>query len=117
MVDTYSHVGTAPWRGTDVIQDCYEVERPRDDETFQSKRMPSAMLMRGGMNMILRLKNVLWGGRRCSIIHVRLKVLDGCSRHGLLENGGDYREIVDLFSFNSLHNDQSMAAIITIRMK
>ena len=94
MVDTYSHAGTV-WRGTDVIQD-WKAERPRDSETFRSKRMPSAMLMRGENDFV---SNECIMGWKEVFNHpfVRVKVLDGCSRHGLLENGGEYGEIVYSF--------------------
>ncbi len=90
LVDAYEHAGTV-WRGTDVIRD-YVAQPPQSG----AARMPSAMVMRGEHDFV---------GEECvegwkeAFNHkfVRMKVLDGCSHHGLLENGAVYGEVVDAF--------------------
>ena len=63
---------------------------------FQSKRMPSAMVMRGEYDFVS--DECIMGWKKVfNHPFVRVKVLDGCSHHRLLENGGEYGEIVDSF--------------------
>ena len=90
LVDAYAHAGTV-WRGTDVIRD-YVAEKPVEG----ASRMPSALVMRGEHDFV---------GEECvegwkevfNHKFVRMKVLDDCSHHGLLEDGRVYGEIVDSF--------------------
>jgi len=90
LVDAYAHAGTE-WRGTDVIKD-YVAERPGSS----AARMPSALVMRGEYDFV---SEECVQGWRDAFNHkfVRMKVLDGCSHHGLLEDGRVYGEIVDSF--------------------
>lgn len=90
LVDSYARAGTV-WRGTDVIKE-WKAERPMDG----SKRMPSALVMRGEYDFVSQECVKGW---KDVFNHpfVRMKVLDGCSHHGLLENDREYGEIVDSF--------------------
>jgi proline iminopeptidase len=90
LIDAYNHAGTI-WRGTDVIQE-WKATKPMDD----AKRMPSAMVMRGEYDFV---SQECVDGWKKVFNHpfVRVKVLDGCSHHGLLENGNAYGEIVDSY--------------------
>jgi len=58
--------------------------------------MPSALVMRGEYDFVTEECVQGW---RDAFNHkfVRMKILDGCSHHGLLEDGGMYGEIVDSF--------------------
>lgn len=94
LIDAYNHAGTV-WRGTDVISD-WKAEGPRMEEHFKSKRMPSAMVMRGEYDFVS--EDCIKGWKKVfNHPFVRIKVLDGCSHHGLLENGREYGEILDSF--------------------
>ena len=94
LIDAYNHAGTV-WRGTDVISD-WKAEGPRMEDHFKSKRMPSAMIMRGEYDFVS--EECIKGWKK-TFNHpfVRFKVLDGCSHHGLLENGKEYGEIVNSY--------------------
>jgi L-proline amide hydrolase len=90
LVDAYSHAGTV-WRGTDVIKD-WKAKGPADG----ASRMPSALVMRGEHDFV---SDECVQGWKKVFNHpfVRIKVLDGCSHHGLLENGREYGDIVDSY--------------------
>lgn len=90
LVDAYARAGTV-WRGTTAIAD-YEAQPPSTD----ASRMPSAMAMRGEHDFVTQSCIEGW---QDAFNHkfVRLKVLAGCSHHGLLENGALYGDMVDSF--------------------
>jgi proline iminopeptidase len=90
LVDAYAHAGTV-WRGTTAISD-YEATPPFEGAT----RMKSCMVMRGEHDFVTQDCIEGW---KDAFNHkfVRFKVLEGCSHHGLLENGPLYGEVVDSF--------------------
>lgn len=90
LVDAYAHAGTI-WRGTDVIKE-WKAKKPSDG----SKRMPSALVMRGEYDFVTEECVQGWKevfNHAC----VRMKVLEGCSHHGLLEFPEQYGDTVDSF--------------------
>ena len=90
LVDAYAHSGTV-WRGTDVIQG-WKAEHPTD----RANRMPSTMIMRGEYDFVSQ--ECIEGWKKAfNHPYVRVKVLEGCSHHGLLENGNEYGDTVDSF--------------------
>ncbi len=90
LVDAYAHAGTI-WRGTDVIKE-WKAEKPSD----ASKRMPSALIMRGEHDFVS--ENCIQGWKEVfNHAYVRMKVLEGCSHHGLLEFPEQYGDTVDSF--------------------
>ena len=91
LEDAYAHAGTV-WRGSNAIAD-YVAEPPSDD----ADPLPPAMIMRGEHDFVTDdccrdWKERLWNQKR-----IRERVLDGCSHHGLLENGFVYGDMVDSF--------------------
>jgi len=90
LLDAYNHAGTV-WRGTDSISD-WEAVQPAAD----AARMPSAMVLRGEHDFVTEDCVEEW---KSHFNHnfVRFKVLQGCSHHGLLENGNIYGDLVDSF--------------------
>jgi proline iminopeptidase len=90
LVDAYAHAGTI-WRGTDVIKE-WRAEKPSDG----SKRMPSLLVMRGEHDFVS--EECVQGWKKVfNHAYVRMKVLEGCSHHGLLEFPEQYGETVDSF--------------------
>lgn len=90
LVDAYEQAGTV-WRGTTAISN-YTAQPPLPD----AARMPSCMILRGEHDFVTGA--CVEGWKDCfNHPFVRLKVLDGCSHHGLLENGPIYGEIVDSY--------------------
>ncbi|GMI06141.1 hypothetical protein TrVE_jg2417 [Triparma verrucosa] len=79
------------WRSTEVIKD-YVAHPPMEG----SKRMPSAMVMRGENDFVTEKCIQGW---KDAFNHnfVRYKTLPGCSHHGLLENSKEYGRVVDEF--------------------
>mmetsp|Transcript_16960 Transcript_16960/g.20713 ORF Transcript_16960/g.20713 Transcript_16960/m.20713 type:complete len:391 (-) Transcript_16960:94-1266(-) len=90
LVDAYENAGTI-WRGTDVIKE-WNAVKPKEG----SKRMPSALSMRGEYDFVTKECVQDWK-QVFNHPFVRFKVLDECSHHGLLEDGQQYGEIVDSF--------------------
>lgn len=92
LIDAYDHAGKPGiWRGTDSIKG-WKAEKPSDS----ASRMPSALVMRGENDFV---SDVCIQGWKQAFNHkfVRIKVLEGCSHHGLLEQPTVYGEIVDSF--------------------
>jgi pimeloyl-ACP methyl ester carboxylesterase len=88
LSDAYAHAGSV-WRGTTAIAN-YVASPPREG----SARMPSCMVLRGEHDFVTDMEE--W--KRCfNHKFVRSKVLDGCSHHGLLEDGSRYGDIVDSY--------------------
>ena len=96
LQDAYAHAGKAGiWRGTSVIQD-YVATPPEVQEG--SKRMPSAMIIRGEHDFVTEACTENWRtGGLFNHKFVREKVLPECSHHVLLENGKEYGELIDSF--------------------
>ena len=104
LVDAYAAAGTV-WRGTKAISN-YTATATTDDEesgaaaNTRKRRMPSAMILRGEYDFVTEICCEGWKslfqdyGKSRS---VRYKTLDGCSHHGLLENGPLYGETLDSF--------------------
>ena len=92
LVDAYEHAGKAGvWRGTDSIKE-WKATKPAEG----SNRMPSCMIMRGEHDFVT--EDCVKGWKDVfNHNFVRMKVLDGCSHHGLLEKGSMYGEIVDSY--------------------
>jgi len=92
LEDAYAHAG-APgiWRGTQSIP-----KWKAKKSTLDKRRMPSAMIMRGEHDFVTEECISQW---KDVFNHnfVRIKVLDKCSHHGLLENGAAYGEMIDSF--------------------
>jgi proline iminopeptidase len=90
LVDAYAHAGSV-WRGTTAISD-YQATLPNKG----SARMPSCMVMRGEHDFVTQ--TCIDGWKQCfNHNYVRSKVMDGCSHHGLLEQGALYGNIVDMY--------------------
>ena len=90
LVDAYAHAGSV-WRGTTAISD-YQATLPNEG----SARMPSCMVMRGEHDFVTQ--TCIDGWKQCfNHNYVRNKVMDGCSHHGLLEQGALYGNIVDKY--------------------
>ena len=79
------------WRSTEVIKD-YVAHPPMEG----SKRMPSAMVMRGENDFVTE-KCIQGWKDAFNQNFVRSKTLPGCSHHGLLENSKEYGRVVDEF--------------------
>lgn len=90
LVDAYAHAGKV-WRGTTAIAD-YKAQPP----SAEAARMPSTMVMRGEHDFVTEACVLGW---KDVFNHkfVRFKTLEGCSHHGLLENGELYGEMVDSY--------------------
>jgi len=90
LANAYENPGTV-WFGTGVISD-YVAQPPSEDAT----RMPSAMIMRGEFDFVGPDSFDEWK-RVFNHKFVRTKTLDGCSHHGLYENGSLYGETIDSY--------------------
>jgi pimeloyl-ACP methyl ester carboxylesterase len=91
LTDAYAYAGTA-WRGTGAIAD-YKATPP----SANSRKLPSALVLRGEHDFVTEVCVADWKRSLWNTPYVRERVLDGCSHHGLLENGPLYGEIVDSF--------------------
>jgi proline iminopeptidase len=90
LADAYAHAGTV-WRGTTAIAD-YEATAPSET----ASRMQSCMVLRGEHDFVTEA--CVEGWKECfNHNFVRYKTLEGCSHHGLLENGPLYGDAVDSF--------------------
>lgn len=91
LKDAYAHAGTT-WRGTTAIPD-YEAQPVAENAP---RRMPSCMVMHGEHDYIT--DKCVAGWKDCfSHKFVRTKTLEGCSHHGLLENGPLYGEKINSY--------------------
>lgn len=88
--DAYANAGSV-WRGTEAIAD-YAAQPPPED----AARMPSAMIMRGEYDFVSKASVEGWKDA-FNTPFLRYKTLEGCSHHGLLENGSMYGEMVDSY--------------------
>jgi len=90
LSEAYAKAGTQ-WRGTTAIAG-YFASPP----TPELSRMPSCMALRGEFDFVtsecIEPWKSVWNHK-----FVRLKTLDDCSHHGLLEHGSVYGSIVDSF--------------------
>jgi proline iminopeptidase len=94
LADAYAHAGTV-WRGTRAIAD-YQAAPSPPSETVKARRMPSCMVLRGEHDFVT--EPCVEGWKKCfNHKFVRYKTLEGCSHHGLLENGPLYGDVVDSF--------------------
>ena len=92
LSDAYERAGEPGiWRGTKSIEG-WKAVKPKDG----SKRMPSCMILRGENDFVT---NECIKGWKDAFNHkfLREKVLDGCSHHGLLEDGNRYGEMIDSY--------------------
>lgn len=90
LKDAYANAGTV-WRGTDAIKD-YVATAPNED----AARMPSSLIMRGEFDFVSEECIEAWK----SVFNtkfLRYKTMEGCSHHGLFEDGVTYGEIIDSF--------------------
>jgi len=101
LIDAYDHASEQGiWRGTQSIQDweATSVSATATELSSSAKRMrmPSAMIMRGEYDFVTEDCILGW---KDAFNHnfVRIKELEGCSHHGLLEKGHFYGEIVDSY--------------------
>jgi len=94
LKDAYDQAGVeGVWRGTKSIQE-WEAVGPVLSPAV--KKMPSCMIMRGEHDFV---NEDCVAGWKDAFNHkfVRMKVLEGCSHHGLLEKGDTYGEMVDSY--------------------
>ena len=94
--EAYANAGSV-WRGTSAIADYFA--KPPTASTSIRKKMPSTLIMRGEYDFVCeesvsQWKTILSSSNTKS---VRYKTLQGCSHHGLLEDGMVYGEILDSF--------------------
>jgi pimeloyl-ACP methyl ester carboxylesterase len=93
LADAYAASGTgAVWRGTTTAIKDYVAQAPVKEAAI----MPSTMVMRGEHDFVTEICCKDWK-EVLNSRSVRIHVLEGCSHHGLLENGVMYGEIVDSF--------------------
>ena len=104
LLDAYARAGTV-WRGTDAVRSweatpaaatTSAAEAGGGGEGTAASFMPSILMLRGEHDFVTEdcfssWKDVLRGAK------VRFRVLQGCSHHGLLENGSMYGEVLDSF--------------------
>ncbi|KAL3794403.1 hypothetical protein HJC23_012940 [Cyclotella cryptica] len=86
----YANAGTV-WSGTNAIAN-YVARPPPEDAT----RMPSALITRGEFDFVSEDSVQGWK-RTFNHKFLRFRTLEGCSHHGLYENGSLYGEIVDSY--------------------
>ena len=91
LVDAYAHAGTV-WRGTTAIAN-YVAQPPSET----ARRLPSTLVLRGEHDFVTDVCTQDWKARVFNHNFVPEKMLEGCSHHGLLENGAMYGDIVDSF--------------------
>lgn len=93
LADAYAASCTgAVWRGTTTAIKDYVAQAPVKEAAI----MPSTMVMRGEHDFVTEICCKDWK-EVLNSRSVRIHVLEGCSHHGLLENGDMYGEIVDSF--------------------
>jgi proline iminopeptidase len=90
LAESYANAGNV-WRGTGAISDYVAAKAPED-----SSRMPSSLIMRGEFDFVSE-KSVQTWKEVFNTNFLRYKTLEGCSHHGLFENGASYGEIVDSY--------------------
>lgn len=90
LAEAYANVGTV-WCGTAAISDYVACPPPED-----AKRMSSAMIMRGEYDFVAEDSLEAWKNM-FNHKFVRCKTLEGCSHHGLYENGVLYGETIDSY--------------------
>jgi len=92
LVDAYARAASpGMWRGTESIRG-WKAVAPLPT----SQRMPSAMVVRGEYDFVT--EECVSGWKEIfNHPFVRLKVMDDCSHHCLLEKGDMYGELVDSF--------------------
>ena len=96
--EAYANAGSV-WRGTSAIADYFAKPPPTASSSSTRKKMPSTLIMRGEYDFVCeesvsQWKTILSSSNTKS---VRYKTLQGCSHHGLLEDGMVYGEILDSF--------------------
>jgi len=92
LLDAYDNAAAPEsWRGSEVLRG-YGATPPY----LTASRMPSCLVLRGEFDFVTEECVEGW---KDAFNHkfVRMKMLDGCSHHGLLENGGMYGEVVDSY--------------------
>ena len=94
LQDAYANAGTV-WSGTTAIAD-YKAQ-PSKTDSGDEIFMPSALVLRGEYDVVTESCSAPWKKELLRCRSVREGVLEGCSHHGLLENGEMYGEIVDLY--------------------
>ena len=90
LKDAYANAGRV-WRGTDAIKDY--VAAPPDED---ASRMPSSLIMRGEHDFVSEECIESWKSA-FNTKFLRYKTLQGCSHHGLFEDGATYGELIDSF--------------------
>lgn len=90
LKDAYDGAGTV-WGGTDAIAGY--VARPPPEG---AARMPSALIMRGEHDFVSKASIKGWENA-FNTPFLRYKTLEGCSHHGMLENGALYGDIIDSY--------------------
>lgn len=90
LKDAYANAGSV-WRGTDAIKH-YVASPPNEG----SSRMPSALIMRGEYDFVSEECIESWKSA-FNTKALRYKTLQGCSHHGLFEDGATYGELIDSF--------------------
>lgn len=90
LKDAYANAGSV-WRGTDAIKD-YVATLPNEG----ASRMPSALIMRGEYDFVSEECIESWKSA-FNTKFLRYKTLQGCSHHGLFEDGATYGELIDSF--------------------
>lgn len=90
LADAYANAGKV-WRGTDAIKD-YVASQPDEN----AARMPSSLIMRGEHDFVSEDCAAGWKNA-FNTKFLRYKTLEGCSHHGLFENGKMYGDIVDSY--------------------
>lgn len=90
LAETYNNPSTV-WFGTQAISD-YVAQPPPQD----AARLPSTMILRGEYDFV---GEDCFNGWKDVYNHkfVRCKTLEGCSHHGLYENGAFYGETIDSY--------------------
>jgi len=91
LQDAYANAGTV-WSGTAAISD-YKALPPKGNS---DDYMPSALVLRGEHDVVTESCSNDWKQLLRSR-SVRERTLEGCSHHGLLENGSMYGDVVDSY--------------------
>jgi hypothetical protein len=93
LARAYQKAGSSTWVGLDAV-DQYEVSGPPDKA---AARMPSALILRGEHDFTTETCTHDWKAKLFNHKFVRERVLEGCSHHGLLEQGSMYGEVLESF--------------------
>jgi len=91
LQDAYANAGTV-WSGTAAIS-YYKAQPPKGNS---DDYMPSALVLRGEHDVVTESCSNGWKQLLRSR-SVRERTLEGCSHHGLLENGSMYGDVVDSY--------------------